>query len=133
MANSSFNLGDQSAITLDNVIVFRFEGDALNNSILWAHEVAHVQQYRKWGIRDFSIKYIRSYKSVENEAEEVEKDFARYLRRTASTRQPSRARTRLGSYCRIGRDGCPTNIMPIGTRCSCVDKFNRVYYGNVVQ
>ena len=45
----AFHIGDKDAITLENVIVFRRNDDALNNIRLWAHELVHVRQYRSWG------------------------------------------------------------------------------------
>jgi len=48
----SFRFGDASAITLDDVVMFRNESDAQNNPVLWAHELAHVMQHEWWG---FSI------------------------------------------------------------------------------
>jgi hypothetical protein len=42
---------------------------------LWAHELAHVQQYRKWGIDGFARRYIQDYLAVEQEAEDTEARF----------------------------------------------------------
>ena len=69
---NAIRYGEASAITLDYVIVFKELNDALYNVTLWAHELTHVSQYQRWGLRDFSIKYLRSYDSVEREAYEAE-------------------------------------------------------------
>ena len=52
---NSIRYGEAQAITLDYVIVFKTENDALYNPSLWVHELAHVDQYQRWGLRDFSI------------------------------------------------------------------------------
>ena len=54
LANLSFSYGDKfgnevQAVTLIDVVVFRNEFDAYNNMSLWAHELAHVKQFRDWG------------------------------------------------------------------------------------
>ena len=64
---STFKLGDKSAITLDYVVVFRKESH-VDNVKLWAHELVHVSQYARWGIRGFARKYAEDYREVEEEA-----------------------------------------------------------------
>jgi Domain of unknown function (DUF4157) len=59
---------DVVAVTLDDVIVFANLSDAYNNGTLWAHELAHVAQFKNWGIQAFAIKYARNAGGVENEA-----------------------------------------------------------------
>jgi hypothetical protein len=65
---NSIRYGEASAITLDYVIVFANANDALYNPVLWAHEMKHIEQYQQWGLRDFAIRYVRSYTAVEREA-----------------------------------------------------------------
>lgn len=77
LANLSIQYGDADAVTLIDVVVFKNKNDAYNNPTLWAHELKHVQQFREWGVRNFSIRYIRSWNSVENEAYDAENMFAR--------------------------------------------------------
>ncbi|MCG7962007.1 MAG: DUF4157 domain-containing protein [Candidatus Thiodiazotropha taylori] len=79
LQSNAFRFGDATAITLGNVIVFKNSYDSWNNVILWAHEIAHVDQYERWGISDFAKRYIRDYSSVEREATNVENDFRRHL------------------------------------------------------
>ena len=68
---NSIRYGEANAIALDYVIVFKEQNDALYNPTLWAHELTHVQQYQEWGIKDFSIRYVRSYRDVEAPAYEA--------------------------------------------------------------
>ena len=72
---NAIRYGDTAAITLDYVIVFKKLEDALHKPKLWAHELTHVAQYQRWGIRDFSIRYLRNYQAVEKEAYEAEKEY----------------------------------------------------------
>lgn len=83
--NGALNLGrlapiamDGAAITLIDVIVFYRPSD-VNNIFLWVHELMHVKQYRDWGTRDFTIRYLRDpihdRNPVENEAREAERAF----------------------------------------------------------
>jgi len=76
LQTNTFRLGAAGAITLDYVIVFAHEDDALHNDAGWVHELTHVRQYRDWGVRGFATRYIRSSSSVEQEAYDEE---ARYL------------------------------------------------------
>lgn len=56
------------AITLDYVIVFRDQDDALHDPVLWVHELTHVMQYQDWGMPDFARRYVRNYALVEKAA-----------------------------------------------------------------
>lgn len=64
-----FMLGDSPAITLDHVIVFESTADA-DDPKLWVHELMHVMQFKRWGIREFARRYIGDYEAVEKEAVE---------------------------------------------------------------
>lgn len=55
------------AVTLDNVIVFSDE-ESLDNLWLWAHELKHVEQYSRWGIKGFALNYLMDHQAVEQEA-----------------------------------------------------------------
>lgn len=66
LSAGAFRYGGAAAITLGHVIVFR-NGDYANDLDLWAHELAHVQQY-KGGIGKFAKRYIRNHAAVEDEA-----------------------------------------------------------------
>ncbi len=72
--NGFFNLanviekgGFASAVTLNDVIVFRGPSEASNPSI-WAHELTHIDQFSDWGVHDFAIRYARDFGSVESPA-----------------------------------------------------------------
>lgn len=67
------------ALTLDNVIVFSDE-ESLDNLWLWVHELKHVEQYDRWGIRTFAGNYLENYQSIENEANEYAAQVLRELR-----------------------------------------------------
>jgi len=73
--------GDARAITLDHVIVFKDADDALHSPRLWVHELTHVDQYRRWGLQEFSLRYLRDFEAVEREAYEAETRFQAWRRR----------------------------------------------------
>lgn len=60
--------GDATAITLIDTIVFADPQDAETNIALWAHEVKHVEQFRRWGLMGFAQAYVRGHEAVEAEA-----------------------------------------------------------------
>lgn len=60
--------GDATAITLIDTIVFANPQDAGTNLALWAHEVKHVEQFRRWGLMGFAQAYVRDHETVEAEA-----------------------------------------------------------------
>jgi hypothetical protein len=76
---NAIRYGEAAAITLDYVVVFKEENDALYNPTLWAHELTHVGQYQSWGIHDFAVRYLRSYSDVERPAYEAETRYAAWV------------------------------------------------------
>ena len=80
LANSSFNLADQDAITLEEIIVFRDHSSngGASDHILWAHELGHVMQYRQWGLNGFARRYLDSWSYVENDAKIYENKWRGY-------------------------------------------------------
>jgi Domain of unknown function (DUF4157) len=62
-----FGVADTKGITLVDVIVFR-DAETAADPLIWAHEIAHVQQYDRWGLREFCERYLRSFGEVEGEA-----------------------------------------------------------------
>lgn len=133
---NAIRYGEASAITLDYVVVFKNHSDALYNPTLWAHELTHVDQYQRWGIRDFSIRYLRSYSSVEREAYEAETRYAAWVglrnsRQWASTNRPINARmlnhpvspflhNKASNTCGTAIKACQVNgSAPVGTPCWC--------------
>lgn len=79
LAQLSIRYGGATAVTLSDTIVFTSEFDAQSNVILWAHELKHVEQFHDWGVRDFSIRYLRSWNSVENSAYSFQSDMQKIL------------------------------------------------------
>ncbi|MGX7703809.1 eCIS core domain-containing protein [Methylobacterium sp. Gmos1] len=76
LANNSIRVGSAEAVTLIDVIVFKGPTEA-SQPDLWVHELKHVQQFRDWGVRDFAIRYMRSWNSVENEAYAIQGEYQR--------------------------------------------------------
>lgn len=64
----SIRYGDAVAVTTIDTITFANAFDATNNVALWAHEVKHVEQFRRWGVMDFARRYVRDHRAVEREA-----------------------------------------------------------------
>jgi len=64
----AFQYGDAAAITLIDVVLFRSDADARHDLKLWAHELTHVEQYRRWGVDGFATRYVIDSAAVEREA-----------------------------------------------------------------
>jgi hypothetical protein len=64
----SMRYGEATAIALIDTIVFADARDADTNIALWAHEVKHVEQFRRWGLMGFAQAYVRDHQAVEDEA-----------------------------------------------------------------
>jgi len=67
LANFVIHCGGNSAVTLDNVIVFRGPTER-DDPILWAHELIHVGQYDRLGVEGFAHFYSIDWNGLENEA-----------------------------------------------------------------
>jgi len=72
--------GDQAAITLDEVVVFAREADALAHDALWAHELWHVKQVQEWGLQEFALRYAHNHRAVEEEAERAATAYINWAR-----------------------------------------------------
>lgn len=72
-----FRLGYTPAMTLDYVVLFADEKDAVDDPKLWAHELFHVMQYRNWGVSGFAEHYLADYSGVERDAAEFRWQFMR--------------------------------------------------------
>jgi hypothetical protein len=55
------------AVTLGDVIVFS-DSTVAADPVIWAHEMAHVWQFERWGIDGFADHYLRDPQAVEREA-----------------------------------------------------------------
>lgn len=64
----SIRYGSATAVTTIDTITFLDASDAENNVALWAHEVKHVEQFRRWGLVGFAQRYVRDHQAVEAEA-----------------------------------------------------------------
>ncbi|WP_231876226.1 eCIS core domain-containing protein [Azotobacter vinelandii] len=124
--------GEARAIALDHVVVFRDAGDALYNPTLWAHELTHVEQYRRWGIPEFAIRYLRDYEAVEHEAYEAETRYVAWAKlrdgqRLAATGDSGAGRLpapfpAAGSSSTCGTAAATCRVEgagPVGTPCWC--------------
>lgn len=58
---------DEAAVTLQDVLVFS-SPHASRNLWLWAHELAHVEQYRRWGVQGFATRYAADWAGIERAA-----------------------------------------------------------------
>ncbi|MEP1143490.1 MAG: DUF4157 domain-containing protein [Henriciella sp.] len=71
---NSIRFGDAQGVALKDTIVFANVA-AANDLWLWAHELGHIQQYDKWGLTDFSKRYVRDSGAVESEANDIANRF----------------------------------------------------------
>lgn len=79
MQGAALGVKGEDAITLINVVVFRTAKKARNDE-LWAHEMQHVCQFRRWGVDGFVRRYIKNDWAVEWQAYETEFNYERYLK-----------------------------------------------------
>jgi hypothetical protein len=85
----AFQYGDAAAITLIDVVLFRSDADARHDLKLWAHELTHVEQYRRWGVDGFAAGYVADSGAVEREAYANADRFEAW-RSSAATQRPHR-------------------------------------------
>lgn len=120
LANNSIRIGSAEAVTLIDVIIFKGPTEA-SQPDLWVHELRHVQQFRDWGVRDFSIRYMRSWNSVENEAYTIQGEYQRNPGPRGQTAFAQPPQFQAGSQmCATAAGYC---ILPRpqirGTQCGC--------------
>lgn len=58
---------EEGAVTLQDVIVFS-DAAVARNVWLWAHELAHMEQYRRLGTQGFAARYAGDWRALEAEA-----------------------------------------------------------------
>lgn len=127
------SMGDVKAVTLIDVIVFRGPSEA-NDPALWAHELVHIDQYRDWGVHDFSIRYTRNAGEVEAPAYAKGNDFYAWRSTQNSIPTiPNNPSILMGNFCNtpIGKFG-PGSIGPVGLQC-WVQTPNGIVYGQMSQ
>ena len=68
--NKIAKYGEAHAVTVGNIIVFSVDpGSFSDTPTWWAHEMVHVDQYRKLGVEKFAFNYMKDLgKSIEREA-----------------------------------------------------------------
>lgn len=81
-----FAIQANKAITLNDIIVFRDAKTAADLRI-WAHELAHIEQYERWGIAGFSRRYLLDFRQIEADAWTVADRYEAW-RRERSTAAP---------------------------------------------
>ena len=59
--------GAVTAVTLGDVILFR-DAHLAEDPLLWAHELTHVEQYRRLGVETFATRYLQQAWVLEDEA-----------------------------------------------------------------
>ena len=80
---NAIHYGDTRAITLDYVIIFKRSDDVLHDISTWVHELTHIEQYQRWGIRGFAVRYLRDAAGVEREASEAETSYTAWAEKAA--------------------------------------------------
>lgn len=63
----AFALGHAVAVTLGDVVIF-LKPDKAEDDFIWAHELAHVRQFREWGAEGFAERYLADWRAVEEQA-----------------------------------------------------------------
>lgn len=58
---------DEGAVALNRQVVFSSER-LTRNVWIWAHELAHVEQYRRMGVNRFAAAYVADWSAIEREA-----------------------------------------------------------------
>lgn len=58
---------EEGAVTLYDTVVFS-DREVTRNLWLWAHELAHIEQYRRMGIDGFAYAYVTNWRVIEGEA-----------------------------------------------------------------
>ena len=139
LANNSIRVGGAEAVTLIDVVVFRGPTEA-NDPGLWVHELKHVEQFRDWGVRDFAIRYMRSWNSVE--AHEIQERYKRSgfaqnqvpnIIHPPQLPQAMPAQQPMAMFCRVGPQPnaiCPLPVpMAPMTHCDCTNQFGQRFLG----
>jgi len=128
---NTFRFGDRAAIALDTVVVMRSWQDA-NSLWLWAHELAHIEQYRRWGIDDFTKRYIRNFDGIESDANRRANEFMvwRLNRMNKPVNNSQQSQQSQGFMCVTNVGQCNW-VGPVGWSCSCA--FNGNLFNGVIR
>lgn len=71
---------DEGAVTLNRQVVFSSQR-LTSNVWIWAHELAHAEQYRRMGVDRFAAAYIVDWRRLEREATERANSVTAAIRR----------------------------------------------------
>lgn len=89
----AFLIPQTRAVALDGVIVFRDAENAAKPRY-WMHEIAHLEQIRRWGLEGFAERYLGDTGAVEAEAWALTERYVAWaLRRDLEAAATSRARS----------------------------------------
>jgi hypothetical protein len=81
---------DVSAITIDDIVVFRDKPDGETNRVLWSHELVHVLQYQTLGVDGFARDYLKSGGTAFEEEAEA---FSTQVKQKLEGRKPRLTRS----------------------------------------
>lgn len=73
----------EGAITLNDVVLFS-DARLAQDPGFWAHELTHVEQYRRYGVDGFARRYVNDWESLEAEARRRAERVRAEMRRTRS-------------------------------------------------
>lgn len=59
----------EGAVTLNDVVLFS-DARLAQDVGFWAHELTHVEQYRRYGVEGFARRYVEDWESLEAEAKQ---------------------------------------------------------------
>ena len=85
--SSLFSLVNARAVALVDVIIFRDSFVAADPAI-WAHELAHVQQYDRWGTSDFARRYLQEPGEIESHAWEIAASYTMWALQEGRLHEP---------------------------------------------
>lgn len=70
----------EGAVTLSDVVLFS-DASLAQDPGFWAHELTHVEQYRRYGVDGFARRYVNDWESLEREARQRATRIRAELRR----------------------------------------------------
>jgi hypothetical protein len=75
----------EGAVTLDDVVLFS-DARLAQDPGFWAHELTHVEQYRRYGVDGFARRYVSDWEGLEREARDRADKVRAAMRPAAATR-----------------------------------------------
>ena len=89
---------EEGAVTLKDLIVFS-DAEVAENVWLWAHELAHMEQYRRLGTEGFAARYVSDWRALESEANRRAFAITADIRARRTIPRTSRSQLKRGSGC----------------------------------